>query len=61
MRWLQCLRAQRLLELRLQGQEDSGRGENPGEAVLTGGAGISEYIAGVQLGRSRSGRRIRKP
>lgn len=27
--------------------------ENPGEAVLTGGTGISEYIAGVQLGREQ--------
>ena len=36
------------------GQETAAAGiENPGEAVLTGGAGISEYIAGVQLGREQ--------
>lgn len=36
------------------GQETAAAGiENPGEAVLTGGTGISEYIAGVQLGREQ--------
>ena len=38
----------------ISGQETAAAGiENPGEAVLTGGAGISEYIAGVQLGREQ--------
>ena len=27
--------------------------ENPGEAVLTGGTSVSEYIAGVQLNREQ--------
>lgn len=36
------------------GEETAAAGiENPGEAVLTGGTGISEYIAGVQLGREQ--------
>ena len=38
----------------ISGQETAAAGiENPGEAVLTGGTGISEYIAGVQLGREQ--------
>ena len=38
----------------VSGQETAAAGiENPGEAVLTGGTGISEYIAGVQLGREQ--------
>ena len=36
------------------GEETAAAGiQNPGEAVLTGGTGISEYIAGVQLGREQ--------
>ena len=38
----------------VSGQETAAAGiENPGEAVLTGGTGISEYIAGIQLGREQ--------
>ena len=38
----------------VSGEETAAAGiENPGEAVLTGGTGISEYIAGVQLGREQ--------
>ena len=36
------------------GEETAAAGiQNPGEAELTGGTGISEYIAGVQLGREQ--------
>ncbi len=39
-----------------QGAQESGL-ENPGEAVLTSGMSVTDYIANVQL--SRSGQRIR--
>ena len=36
------------------GEETAAAGiQNQGEAVLTGETGISEYIAGVQLGREQ--------
>ncbi len=54
MRWRRCLRVRNLLVQKFPGRRQRLRESRIlGEAVLTGGTGISEYIAGVQLGREQ--------